>query len=97
MVLCWLPGQDYPQILEFENIQPNSVDCVHLSPQHADWPNLRVLQLLSLTDHTYSPEYKHPSVGSAPAEGTVADRLSPIPEEPSGSSASGTATEAESL
>ena len=51
----------------------------------------------SLTDHAYIPEQNPPSVGSVPAEDVVAGRLSPIPEEPSVSSASGAASDMESL
>ena len=72
--------------MESENTQVNKAVCVHLAPLHYNLPNLRVFQLLLLTDHTYSPEHMQPSVGSVPAEDTAAGRLPPIPEEPGASS-----------
>ena len=97
MVLSWLPGQDYPFVIELENTQPNKVDCVHLAPLHTNWPHLRVLQLLFLTDHTYGPEHTRTSVGSVPAEDTAPGRLSPIPEEHNSPATSGEISDIESL
>ncbi len=64
---------------------------------HADWPNLRVIQLLFLTDHSYSPELERPSVGSVPVEDTASGRLSPIPEEHGTPTSSAAASEVDSL